>query len=223
MPALPPVPEVIKAEVVLSDSSDTDVISRWFWQYSGTAPTAAQLNTLAQAYATSWITNFAPMYTAANELTLVKLTDLSSPSAAVGSYSLSHAGTRSGGTLPAGTAALLNAQISRRYRGGKPRVYLTAGATGDVLTAQTWATAFLTSLLTAWNTANGVWSASIWSGGTFESLVNVSYYEGFTNFTGPTGRMRARSTLRTGGPVVDDISSWSANTRFASQRRRNRP
>jgi hypothetical protein len=53
--------------------------------------------------------------------------------------------------------------------------------------------------------------------------VNVSYYKGFTNYTGSTGRNKVRSTINPGGPVVDIIQSISGNPRVASQRRRNRP
>jgi hypothetical protein len=50
--------------------------------------------------------------------------------------------------------------------------------------------------------------------------VNVSYFQGFHNFTFPSGRVKAIPTVRP-VPVVDLINNFSVNPHVGSQRRRN--
>jgi hypothetical protein len=90
-------------------------------------------------------------------------------------------------------------------------------------TSQTWAGASITFAVNSWNSFITSVKAAPWAGGTIVNQVNVSYYKGFTNYTGSTGRNKVRSTINPGGPVVDIIQSISGNPRVASQRRRNRP
>jgi hypothetical protein len=87
---------------------------------------------------------------------------------------------------------------------------------------QTLTGAYVTALNDAWANFEadvvadlvGTWAASA-------KPVSVSYYEGFTPFTFPSGRVKNLPKLRVGGPVVDPIVSYNTNPRVASQRRRN--
>lgn len=216
------VPQVLRIDYTLSDSSDADVRNRYFVQYSGTAPTNAQLATMATSLAADWASNQASLFHSDVQLTQIEVTDLTTAVAARGIWTGSNAGSRTGTVLPAGTCALINWTIQRRYRGGKPRSYWPAGTNTDVSTGQTWSGAFITACGTAAGTLVTNFSNTIAVWGTYVSHVNVSYYSGFSNYTGPTGRMRARSTVRAAA-VVDAVVGLSVNTRFASQRRRNRP
>lgn len=223
MPPLPDVPNVLRIQLKWTYQNDTDVICRIYMAYTGTAPTAAQLSTMATTIGGNWSTIFVA-YTS-NEVTLteVEITDLTSPTSAVGTAAVSHAGSASTAPLAAGTAALMNFSVSRRYRGGKPRVYLPLGVAADLLDASAWSTGFVSYLTSNWPTwiADIVTAGAVW--GTVTDQVSVSYYEGFTNFTGPTGRTRARSTVRTTPPPipVDVVTSASCNAKPGSQRRRN--
>lgn len=223
MPALPAVPNVLKCVFRYSSSADTDVVNRFYIQYSGSAPTDAGLTTMATNVMTDWGSDLEGLYHPDVQLTEVALTDLTSSTSAAGLHTGSVAGTRSGTPLPASVALLMNHAISRRYRGGKPRTYFPAGTASDVNTTQDWASAFISAYASAWATFGTAFAGRFPSGTTYSSFVNVSYYEGFTTFLTPSGRYKNLAKLRTGGPVVDDVTAWTFNPIYANQRRRNRP
>lgn len=202
--------------------SDLDVINRYFFStLESSSPTNADWNSWCNSVATDWNSLMAPQYP--TDVTLVEVTarDLTSATSGVGIANVSHAGTRTGTMLPAGAAVVVGHQIARRYRGGKPRSYLNAGVTGDLATPQTWTAGFTTSLLTQYN----LWLAAIEAitVGAINSsqYINISYYHGFTNFTYPSGRIKAIPTPRT-TPLQDPIVSNKINPNVASQRRRNK-
>jgi hypothetical protein len=124
--------------------------------------------------------------------------------------------------LTANDCALLNIKIQRRYRGGKPRLYLPWGSDADVQDAQHWKSASITTFNSAILTHTNYVVGQTWAGGGFDHLVNVSYYQGFKVVTSPTtGRARNVSTLRAGGPQIDNwVGAATFNTRIATQRRR---
>jgi hypothetical protein len=223
VPALPPVAGVIRLQFQGSYQAAPNVIWRMFFRYTGTAPTAAQLNTWCATMFTGAVSDITPYQHAEYTLLATLAEDLSTASSAVGIHSGSQAGTRGGLALPGSVAALINLHISRRYRGGKPRIYLPAGNQADILNAQQWGATFITNLQAAYAALVAYAIANPPGTATLVTQVNVSYYNGFTVFN-PGGGRRAKNipTLR-GTPLVDDVSSASVNGRFASQRRRNRP
>lgn len=220
MPALPAVPSTVRVQLKHTFGVDNDLMVRFYLQYSGSAPTAAQLNTFCTAIATAWNSDMAAQISSLVTLVEVIAEDLSSSTGATGSWSGTHSGTSGTTEIPLSTAMLVNFTIARRYRGGKPRMYWPPPNGGDLTSPSAWSTA----TITAWNTALGSFftaaEAAVWTGGGTLSQVNVSYYSGFTAFKGPTGRYRNIATLRTGGPVVDAITSVTANGKPANQRRR---
>lgn len=221
MPALPDVASVIRITTKLSVSGgSSDIISRWFMKYTGTAPTNADLNTLAAAVVTHWGVEMKGLFHSAYHLTEVEIVDLTSPSAAVGLASASVAGTRSGEVLSAAAAVCVQYKIGRRYRGGHPRSYWPMGVQGDLADVNTWDSTMITSSEADVAAFIADVAGEVWSGGGTLTHVNVSYYDGFTNVTGPTGRARAVPTLRV-TPVVDDVAGYNTNPQVASQRRRN--
>lgn len=224
MPALPAVSDVIRLQLTHTLGSDTDILNRMYFGFTGTSPTSTQLNTMASALNTAWGTNLAPLCTANVQLTAITIEDLTTSSSGVGTWSGTHSGSRGGTQLAAGTACLVNYKIARRYRGGKPRNYFPFGNAADLQTANSWTTTFTGNVLTGINAFITAVGTNVWSGGTISGQVNVSYYYSFTNFTGPTGRIRARSSVKVGPnlPIVPDlITGVSVNAKPASQRRRN--
>lgn len=220
MPALPNIPNVLRADLLWIDGGDVSISTRQFYRYSGSAPDsvdatalAADIYGAASAMDANWSTQA--------HLSGVRVTDLSSGSGGQGEHAQDTPGTDTGTVLSGGTAALVNFVIARRYRGGKPRSYFPWG-TGDKLsTPQTWTGAFVTqidsSLATYFSAVIGLTEGST----TLTQHVNVSYYDGFTVVTNPvTGRARNVPKLRT-VPLVDNIASFAASSRPASQRRRN--
>lgn len=220
MPALPAVPNVLRVEIQYSIGTDLDVLTRTFWQYSGSAPTNTGLVAMATTLASDWSTNLRPLCTSAVAKTGIFIVDLSTASSATGSYSSTTTGSRSGGTLPAGTCALINYTVGRRYRGGKPRNYAPFGSDTDLNTPQQWSTTFQSAVNTGIAAFDTALIAAAPSGTTITGQVNVSYYKGFASVQDPvTMRWRNIPTPRT-TPVVDSILTSSCNLKIGSQRKR---
>jgi hypothetical protein len=190
--------------------------------YTGTAPNDATCATLAQAL---WVIFGAEFCTYAGSdvsLTSVTLTDLTSPTSGQGDHIATTVGVLAGTMIGADVCMLASMRIARRYRGGKPRSYLPLGTTNVLQTAQTWAATFVSNVQLALDATRADIAVTVASGTTLTTLVNVSYYQGFTVVTNPvTGRARNVPKLRVGGPVVDVVTNWVAESRLASQRRRN--
>ena len=221
MPARPFVSKVLQITLQqLMISATRDIINRLFFQYAGTAPTDAQLDTLATAISGSWGTNLKSLYNLDHRLESVAVEDLSSATSATGIDTTSQAGTRSGATVSAAAAVVCSHSIARRYRGGHPRTYLAAGVSGDLLGVAQWNPSFLGAVATGLSTFIGDVDSAGWTGAGGLQLVNVSYYAGFTNHTYPSGRTRPIPTLRA-TPVVDLVSTVVIRNSVGSQRRRN--
>jgi hypothetical protein len=220
VPPLPPVPNVIRLQTRLTLDADLDVLNRWYLQYSGTAPTITQLNTLCTNAATLWASTVAKYYMTDKTLVEVIIEDLGSVSGNTGTATVSHAGTEGLVDVPASSCVLLNYTVSRRYRGGKPRVYLPCLGGSDLTNAQTWGGGLFATIAAdfdIWLVAIG---AAFPSGMGFVGHVSVSYYDGFTVFITPGGRARNISKARV-TPLVDLVTSTRANPRVSTQRRRN--
>jgi hypothetical protein len=220
MPALPAAPKVIRVicRQVLQD--DNDVLNRYYLSYSGTAPTSAQLSTFCGSVATAWGVDISPLQNTNITLVEVSAEDLSSATSAVGTVAVSVPGTRGGATLSAAACVVVNFDIARRYRGGHPRIYLWAGSETDIQTVGTWKAAFLAAVQSGWVAFTTAVEAAGWAGaGTIEQ-VNVSFYEGFDNFTYPSGRTRPRPRVRL-APIIDAVVAIAARAIIGSIRRRN--
>lgn len=222
MPALPPVPNVLRVVLRYKSSNDLDVINRVFFRYTGGAPGNAAMTTFAGSVAAQWASHLAALANTNISLIQTEAVDLTSASGALGVDNTVHAGTRAGEVMPAGTAVLINGDIQRRYRGGKPRTYFPGGVPNDLIDGQNWTAAFLASMTAGWGGFISGVAAAPPAGTTIPAQCFVSYYHGFTVFTGSTGRARNVSTPRP-TPIVDDGLNFSVNGRVASQRRRNRP
>jgi hypothetical protein len=193
-----------------------------FWQTT-VSPTAAQAANAATAAADAWNTHLAPFHSTAITLTEVTLTDLTSSSAEMGTWSGAHAGTRVGQPTSAPVSTLVNMTVHRRYRGGKPRIYVPAGAVADFATPQTWTPTFLSGFGTAFET----FLQSVIAGMPFASpaatLVNVAYWQGH-HWVPPDSTPSKKVPLPyPGGPHVDVITGFRYNPLIGTQRRRIRP
>jgi len=220
MPALPPVPNVIRVILDWDYSADTSVSTKHYFEYAGTSPNGATCLAIATAIYNGAVTDLIPLCSTAIALTGCRVTDLSSSSGGDATYVHSTAGSRSGSAFPATIAALVNLSISRRYRGGKPRKYYPFGSVGDEASSVAWSGTFATAV----NAGRAAWvavvSAISSSGTTVGAECNVSYYEGFMAAENPvTGRWRNIPKQRT-TPVVDTVTSAALNLKYGSQRRR---
>lgn len=221
MPALPPVPGVIKVRLIGTQDASIPWGSRFFVEYTGGPPSATDLDSLATNVATDFHSNLMPYATDDKILTQVICEDLSSSSGAVGEVTVSDAGSSGGTPLAASTALVINHQINRRYRGGKPKIFLPLGDTAVRSQNNEWTSALVSSVTAAWNTFVTAVLAGSYSSFTLLTFVNISYYEGFTVVTSPTThRARNVPTLRI-TPVIDTIVSNSVAQKLGSVRRRN--
>jgi hypothetical protein len=222
VPALPVVPGVLAVLLSYDDAFPVNSLNRLHFSYTGTEPSVANANSIAAHVGSEWASNLASLHSSNDvRLETVEVIDLTSATAATGLAAPSAAGTRTGASLPAGTAALVNAEIARRYRGGRPRSYLPAGVAADEA-GGLWLSSFTTALATGWNAFIASINSYSVGGCSIGSPVNVSYYHGFTVVTSPTtGRARNVPTPRS-TPTVDVITGYNFPNRIASQRRRNR-
>lgn len=221
MTPLPPAPGVLKVSFDFVIGLDQSATSRLFFKYTGSAPSAADCVSLAASAKSLADSEFLPLMIPACAINSCTVTDLASDTGADGTSGTQEVGSRGGSELPAGVATLVDYQISRRYRGGKPRSYWVFGTTTDLANASTWNTSFTDAV------ASGVEAfISGFTGTTVDTTVvgahcNVSYY-GPPNvvITNPvTGRARTVSTKRA-EPIVDVVNSLTVPLKPSSQRRR---
>ena len=218
---LPDVPNVLKVTLQHEVGSDVNARSRFFVSYTGSAPTDAECATVASSIRAAWATDVKAQVAQVTTLIETTVQDLTTPSSGIGSDTTHVVGTGDATDMPGGLAVVLSPVIGRRYRGGHPRVYLPYLTPGNLSTPQTWNPTQLGDLLSAWLTFISAVLLETWSGGATSACVNISYFEGFTNFTYPSGRVKAIPKLRVAGPITDIVSTWKANPAPASQRRRN--
>lgn len=221
MPALPAVPKVVQ---LAFQTTNRDIqymmVNRLHFSYTGTAPTPGELS----SFATTCLTAFGAAYAASlfqnYRVTGLAAIDLSSPTAATAEVTGAIDGTLTGVGLPADTAFVLSATVARRFRGGHPRSYLPLGDDTKLADTTTWTSAFVTAVETASAGLMTAIEGAGWAGAGTLAPVNVSYYEGYTLVTYPSGRSRDVPKLRVGGPVVDAVTGFVGRALIGTQRRR---
>ena len=193
--------------------------SRFYLQYGGSAPTAANCATLAADIAGIWETTIAPNINAEWTLVQVDVLDIATDAGAFGTWQGTNAGTGSGAGVQAQVAINVEYTLSRRYRGGKPRTFWPGGSSSQLADAAHWLDSFVTSFNTAvTGFYNAIEALSIGAMGGLNH-VNVSYYQSFKNVTNSSGRTRAAPTYRTVA-LVDNITGYAVKAKVGSQRRR---
>jgi hypothetical protein len=220
-PVPPPESPALRVRLGYTNEDGFDAGSRFFLGYSGSAPSSGNLVTLAGDIATAWATDLAPLINTGWTLTEVDIIDIATDTGASGTATVSHEGTAGGGNVPAQAATNVEFDIARRYRGGKPRMFLPPPGETALDTAATWSSSFVTeaeSAIPAFFTA--VEALSVGSLGAL-THVNLSYYSGFTNVTNSSGRTRAAPKYRTAA-LVDTVTGYAVKSLMGSQRRRRR-
>lgn len=220
MPSLPAVPNVAKVVFQWSDGADFNAQNVMHFHYTG-SPTSANLITAVTAMDTFIAANIAPYIGTHLHYLSTTITDLSTmaqPHAVAGTSTV---GTRAGTAVPSAACALQRGTIPRRYKGGKPRVYLPFGTSSDLTTSNEWSGAALTDFTTGFNVllnAATAHSAPL----NFDHSVNIGYYSGYTLGPAQPGGFRKKVPTPLGAPNVDTITVWTSIPRVASQRRRNK-
>ncbi len=216
-----PLPDVpcVRVRLIYTPGAAGEAGSRFYLSYSGSAPSGANCTTLASDVASSWASHIAPVVNEAFTLTEVDVLDIATDTGLSGQWTGSNAGTRSGTPVPTQVTTNIEFDIARRYRGGKPRMFLPGGVMADISTNATWEGSFLSAVNTAvGNFIDVIEGESIGSMGTLQH-VNLSYYKGFTNITNSSGRERAVPTYRATA-LHDNVTGYAAKAVMGSQRRR---
>jgi hypothetical protein len=206
MPPLPVVPQVCKL-VVSGTYHDTQWLNIYHVQYSGSAPSSSALSAYLAAIEGAVATAYSAEMSVDNEFTGLEITDLTSDLGATASLSASTFGTRTGDFNPANVAVVISTHISRRYRGGHPRKYLSWGTSGTFASGSTkdWDPGFITACEGSFNTMLAAFIGVTESGTTFATNVSVSYRT--------AGAVRVTA-------VIDPIVGTTMAPRVCSQRRR---
>lgn len=221
MSTLPVVPNVIKVSLNWNIEADPMGMTVHHFSYTGGPPSAANCATMASSITASAQSAFASVTSTHVGVQSARVTDLSSMSGGDATAGTPWLGTRTGGLLPPGVAAVIAHSIARRYRGGKPRSYMPFGVATDPATTGFWLSASVTAFDNAW----GAWVSDVEGNGAgcvITNLVNVSYYSGYT--LGPAGPGGYRKKIPTprAVPIVDPVLGHTTSVLFGSQRRRNR-
>lgn len=180
MPALPPVPGVLR--VFMEGKVDGEDIFNWgnviHFRYSGSAPSNAVCATIAAQVGSEWATHMAPECPAPTTLQKVVVTDLTSNTSGQGESLIVHAGTRGDDSIPANAAVLITYAAPLRYRGGHPRQYLYVGGNADLEGAAKWSSAFQAEALSHWQAFITSMEGFTSSGCVLGTFCTVSYKSG---------------------------------------------
>ena len=219
---VPPLPDTpcFRCRLDYNNVSGGKAGDRFYLSYAGSASSPSDLTTLATDIGNAWNTNIAPLVNSSVSLVEVDVLDIATHTGLSAVVAMSHAGTRSGNALPDDVAVNVEFGIARRYRGGKPRMYLPAGVHGDLQDEGHWSTSFASTCATdlqAMMTA--IEALSIGAIGALQH-VNLSYYQGFHNVTNTSGRTYPRPLYRSPNAVHDNVTSYIGRTLVSSQRRR---
>lgn len=219
----PPLPasNVVRVRLDYNLNSAGEGGSRFFIGFTGAAPTGANCVTLGTDIANAWSTNLAELVHPDWGLQRVDVQDISTRSGAFGTVTASANGTYSGGLMPANVATNVEYNITRRYRGGKPRMFIPPPSDNALLDQAHFTPAYLATVNTQFQAfINAIEALSVGSMGTL-SHVNVSFYEGYNTATPPwrgPGYKYPPKYRETA--LVDTIVGYSAKAVVGSQRRR---
>lgn len=206
MPPLPVVANVLKAQQGWHVGNNIRAENVLHFQYSGGPPTATACAALAADIQAAFVTAWKTLTHPSNSIGTCTVTDIASTTGAQGTGGAVTAGTlTSSHELTASAAFVMNHQIARRYRGGKPRTYLPVYASEELLTPGTWTATNVTGGASAWSTMMTTILSSSSGGVTLTAFVCVSYFTG--------GSLR-------GTPLVEVVQQSVGRTTVGSQRRR---
>jgi hypothetical protein len=215
----PPASPCVRVRLIYETPNTGEAGSRFYLSYSGSAPSGANCVTLAGDIESAWLSHMASLTPVLWALTEVDVIDIATNSGFSGQWTGSEDGTRSGTTNATQVATNVEFGIARRYRGGKPRMFLPPGADADSSNLNEWNSTYISAVNTGIAAfMSEIEGLSVGSMGTLQH-VSLSYYHGFTNHSNTSGRESAVPTYRAAA-LVDPILSYSCKAVMGSQRRR---
>lgn len=214
-----PASPCVRVRLIYNDTDGNEMGGRFYLGYSGSAPTGANCTTLAGDISSNWGTDIKPLVIDSVSLIEVDVLDIATDSGLSGNWTGTITGTQGSGVIPIQAATNVEFGIARRYRGGKPRMYLPPPSSDVMLGQNRWTSSFVTAVNTgmaAFMAANE--ALSVGAMGTL-THVSLSYYKGFTNIANSSGRERAVPTYRSAA-AVDTVTGYFAKQEISSQKRR---
>jgi len=216
-----PLPDTptLRVRLIYNTQNTLAASNRLYFSYSGAAPSGANCIAIADAIAAAWASDLAPVVNTNDSLNEVDVLDIATDSGLSGQWTGENGGTRSGGQIPIQVATNVEFGIARRYRGGKPRMFLPPGVEGDVTNGWEWDNTFVTAVNSAVEAFFASCAAiSVGEVGTL-AHTNLSYFKGFTNLANSSGRERAVATYRATA-LTDLITGYFCKQVLGSQKRR---
>lgn len=221
MPPLPPTPSpVLKVTINWNVDGDTGALTRFYLSFSGASPSSTDIQTFLAAITTTWNSHIVPLYPATTTAISATGQDLSSSSGAVGVSNWNIIGGRSGTAASRNNTVNVHYQITRHYRGGKPKGFWPFGNQSDITSGKSWTSTFQTSVASGLGSMFTDIIALPLGSGSILQQVNVSYYSGFHVVTSPTTGRARNVPDRRATPVVDNITGRVVQPTIGSQRRR---
>lgn len=222
MPALPPVPGVLRVDFNLAIGGLATALVRTHWAYVGGPPSAADCVSIANSIQAAYAAHILPHSTQQGGIESVTVVDLNTLTGAQGTSTTGfQVGAGGTGQISRGTSVLLNYHVARRYRGGKPRSYWPWGAASDINALGDWGNPSPANWLagyTAFASAVAAVTAGTTNVGTQR---NVSYFSGYTLGPAQPGGFRKKQlALRAGGPLQEPITGVTVAFKPGTQRRR---
>lgn len=222
MPPLVPQPGVIKITYTFTVGGDANAQVRQFISYTGGPPSGTDLGTIAANVRAPIGILFALQMDADTTFDNIIMQDLSSDTGGEGIGTGTTVGTRTGSSLGADSAVLVNYPITRRYRGGKPRNYWPFFTADDLYSRNAWLSGSVSAMDTVMSELRADLAGATAGTTVLGQLVNVSYYQGFTSVTNIiTGRTRDVAKPRTVAIAPDTLGTAVTSSIVASQRRRD--
>lgn len=208
---LPFVPGVVRMTIQGTVGGDVWANTLHF-AYSGTTPTDGDCIDFATTLYAQWALGFLPCMPSTSGMQKTTCVDLSSDTSGAGEHVAVSPGTRVGSEIPGSACILVNKVMSRRYRGGHPRTYITGGVQSDLDSPSHWNAGTIVADVGAAYTGVQIALLGHTAGAcTLGSEVNVSYFSKILNPVAPYRRTT---------PLVTPISAGIPRVKIATQRRR---
>jgi hypothetical protein len=211
---LPPVAHVCKIRVRHQVGINAHVENVLHFDYDPTkAPLSlADAQTIANTFNGSWQARILPGLSVATTMIDVQATDLDTLTGVQATSAAGVAGGVAGTSVPAGTAMVVTLKTGLRGKSFRGRVYLAGLPQSDMVDASTWSDAQVDNFEVGFAQL----TADMLAAAVSSRQCVVSYFSGSTLVPGEPPIPTRRPV-----PIATDVSTWIANDKPASQRRRN--
>ena len=219
---LPAVANTIKVRAIqtLGDDANVENINYFTYDPAAVPLTVTDLVTFANAYMSGWATNIAPLQTTDLVLQQVQAIDLNSlVSVEANSTHAAVPGTAAPPTAPAATTLNVTMRTPFRGRSFRGRMYFSGQPRSQIVNPQHWDPAEVAGWQTGINAFGTFMNGQLIRGFALRWVI-VSYFSGKIANPNPLSKNRFVPQRRV-TPVVSNVTSWTANARITSQRRRN--